>query len=126
MRSIETWLDQCDNRLWIPTLTGKVDRSNALGYILGYTDRIFSKGKTNKEMYPLKVLCHMKDRNELPLNVLKVACAEWLFELLFPKWLEKSTVPVVYDIPSNYHDDYQIYGTVILNTVQNVNKLNQE
>ena len=61
-------------------------------------------------MYLLKVLCHMKVRNELPLNVLKVACAEWLFELLFPKWLEKSPVPVVYDIPSNYHDDYQIYS----------------
>ena len=102
--------DQYENKLRIPSLTGKVDRSNALGYILGHSDRVFPKEKTNKEMYPLKVLCYMKVRNELPLNVLKVACAEWLFELLFPKWLNKRPVPVVYEIPSNYHDDYQIYS----------------
>ena len=108
--------DQWDNKLQIPSLTGKVDRSNALGYILGHTDRVFPKGKINKQMYPLKVLCHMKVRNELPLNVLKVTCAEWLFELLFPKWLDKSPVPVVYEIPSNYHDDYQIYSYPEYNT----------
>ena len=42
--------------------------------------------------------------------MIKVGCAEWLFDLLLPKWLERSPVPVVYKVPSNYHSDYSIFS----------------
>ena len=102
--------EQASHRLHIPSFIGKIDCINALAYLLAHTDTIYPKGKKLKAMLPLRVMCHIKLKNEVPLNVVKVACAEWLFDLLLPKWLERSPVPVVYSIPSTYQDDYSIFS----------------
>ena len=96
--------------LHIPNFIGKIDRVNAVAYLLGHTDTVYPKGKKLAVMLPLRVMCHIKIKNEVPLNVIKVGCAEWLFDLLLPKWLERSPVPVVYKVPSNYHSDYSIFS----------------
>ena len=67
------------------------------------------KRKQLKSMKTLRKLCWDEIHINVPVNVLQVAGAEWLFNLCFPKWLRRSPVPVRYEVPCNY-DGYNIFA----------------
>ena len=74
------------SQLKLPKCTGKAEKANCLGYLLGYTDPVTVKSST--VMLPLHNICINNIKNELPIKVLRVACATWFFDILFQHWLK--------------------------------------
>ena len=98
------------SQLKLPKCTGKAEKANCLGYLLGHTDPVTVKSSTVKLMLPLRNICINNIKNELPIKVLRVACATWFFDILFQCWLKQSPVPVTYTVPCESHEDYCIFS----------------
>ena len=93
----------------IPNCQNKIDKANVLAYILGHSNRVQLQRPKMKYMKTLREICWEEIDINLPINVLRVGCAEWIFNMCFPKWLRKSPVPVQYEVPSDY-DEYNIFA----------------
>ena len=87
----------------------KIDKANTLGYILGHYDRVKMRRTQLKSMKTLCEICWDEINTNVPVNILRVAGAEWLFNMCFPKWLRRSPVPVQYEVPCDY-DEYNIFA----------------
>ena len=80
----------------------KVKKINQLGFIFAHTDYI-SPRKPVPKMKPLVELCLHEAKNFIPTSVLRVALATFDFRIKLPLWMDKSTVPITYEIPVEPH-----------------------
>ena len=81
----------------------KLRKCNILGFILGHRNRVFSK-KPKPKMMSLRNLCKKEINRTIPVNVLRVTVAQWLFKIQLPRWMDHSPVPVTYKIPVEPHE----------------------
>ena len=94
-----TW-EKCENKL---------QNAQLLGYILGHVDCVETHKIKVKRMKSLRQFCWDQIEMNVPITVVRVAAAQWLFRMVYPKWLERSSVPVRYDVPCDYHE-YNIFA----------------
>ena len=76
----------------------KLRKANQLGFILGHTDLIEPKKRTPK-MKTLVDLSLDCAKVLVPTAVLRVALATFDFRIKLPLWMDKSPVPISYEIP---------------------------
>ena len=92
----------------------KLRKCNILGFILGHRNRVFGK-KPKPRMMSLRNLCRNEIHRTIPVNVLRVTIAQWLFKIQLPRWMDHSPVPVTYKIPVYPHEidifSYPEYNT---------------
>ena len=106
------------NGFKIPKCDNKIDKANVLGYLMGHWDRVQLKRPKMKCMKTLHEICWDEIMINVPINVLRVASAEWTFNICFPKWLRKSPVPIQYEVPCDY-DEYNIFAYPEVNVHRN-------
>ena len=70
--------------LKMPKCVGKVQKANSLGFLLGHEDPVILKAAKIKQLTTLRTLCWTIVKNEVPALVLKVSCASWFFDIMFP------------------------------------------
>ena len=80
----------------------KVKKINQLGFIFAHTDYI-SPRKPVPKMKPLVELSLHEAKNFVPTSVLRVALATFDFWIKLLLWMDKSTVPITYEIPVEPH-----------------------
>ena len=101
-----------------PKCNNKIEKANVLGYIMGHLDRVQLKRPKMKSMKTLREIWWDEITINVPINVLRVASAEWMFKMCFPKWLCKSPVPIQYEVPCDY-DEYNIFAYPEKNVARN-------
>ena len=76
----------------------KLRKANQLGFILGHTDLIQPKKRTPKmkSLLDLSLDCA---KTFVPTAVLRVALATFDFRIKLPLWMDRSPVPISYEIP---------------------------
>ena len=52
----------------------------------------------------LRILCKNEIHRTIPVNVLRVTVAQWLFKIQLSRWMDHSPVPVTYNIPVSPHE----------------------
>ena len=80
----------------------KVQKANQLGFVLGHTDTILPK-RAKPKMKSLQELACDEIKISVPVDVLRVALAQFDFRIMLPYWTEKCPLPISYEIPIEPH-----------------------
>ena len=80
----------------------KLQKANQLGYIFGHTDTILPK-RLKPKMKSLQELATDEIKMCIPVDVLRVALAQFDFRLMLPIWTERCPLPISYEIPIEPH-----------------------
>ena len=80
----------------------KLEKANQLGFILGHTDIILPR-RTKPKMKSLQELASDEIKMSVPVDVLRVALAEFEFRIILPLWMERCPLQISYEIPIEPH-----------------------
>ena len=93
----------CQCPLGIKLNVSKLQKVNQMGFILGHMDSIIPK-RAHLKMKSLQELATDELKRSVPVEVLRVAAAQFHFCIVLPLWLEdKCPLPISYEIPFEPH-----------------------
>ena len=76
----------------------KLQKANQLGFILNHFDLIHPK-RPKAKLKSLQELACDEIKLSVPMEVLRVALAQFDFRIMLPLWMDRSPVPICYEIP---------------------------
>ena len=93
---------QCPLRIKLNGPWSKLQKVNQMGFILGHMDSIIPKRALPK-MKSLQELATDELKRSVPVEVLRVAAAQFYFRIVLPLWLDKCPLPISYEFPFEPH-----------------------
>ena len=84
--------------LEISSKATKIVKANKLGMCLGHSDIVKPKIRRKSTMR-LMDMASAVIRQDVPVDVLRASLATWDFQIQHQKWIERSTVPLDYELP---------------------------
>ena len=104
---LQKW--ECEDcPLSIKLNASKLQKANQLGFIVGHTDLILPK-RIKPKMKSLQELASDEIKLSVPVDVLRVALAEFEFRIMLPHLMEKSPLPISYEIPTE-PDSFEVFS----------------
>ena len=82
----------------------KLTKANFLGHVLGHYKRYLPSRKKMKEMQTLASICRDEVVRSVPEDVMWVGLALWTLRYDIQDWLNKSPVPITFDLPVPPHE----------------------
>ena len=88
----------CECPLGIKLNGSKLQKANLFGFILGHSDLIHPK-RPKAKLKSLQELACDEIKLSVPMEVLRVVLAQFNFRIMLPLWMDRSPVPICYEIP---------------------------